>query len=618
MPRDVTDPEILRQLNADVTDPEILRQLNAPTPAPAQASAPAPDTVPTAGTPAFGSTAGGAAFPQPERRRAVKPKPYYPEGVTAGEYMQNMGNAAGRMPVAAYHGVKQLLGGDVSKEEIEKDRAIADKPGGFLGGVTGSLSTGNPIWSGGKWIIDRGLSVLPQALRTAGQVATPATLAGTQAAVTQAVMPDTEESRLKNARNAAIFTLPFQAAGGAAKLVAQPVRPSEETSRFLAGNVDEAGKVVGNYPVVPTVGRGGEGVRGGVASVLQSTLAKMPFGIGKQTQRGIERAERELVEARGDHIAIYPTHDLKPGTPEWHKEVRKQHSEAYDQVFRNKTYDPVPIELSAARTKGANAASFTGLGPKAQEARATFEAQLNSRWPQGRQYSGEEWHERLKLMKQDRDAYAGKDDIRDKKMLDAWNVAIEEFEKSGARKMLSPRDVANLTDLDKRTILRKQAEAATLATKGDDKKLFSETLKAHYKLTPDEQQLMGTGFGRQQIMDAQKVIGGPEYSDALTRRIQFLTANKAVDYGLGAGLLAGGSATIGLPATVGIGGTLYGLGKGSSAALTSRGGARAMFGDYPIQKKTMELLRRQAGKVSSTAGRHLGSEKDIYEDEEKK
>lgn len=537
----------------------------------------------------MGSTGGGAAIGPDRRGGMARRDPNAPveEGsVPMTEWMGNAGRAALNVPGAAYRGVKQLFT-DVPEEDIKADREIANKPGGTAGNVLGNIAMGGPLQAGARAGILAGAKYLPQALQAIPKVVAsyPALAAG-EAALTNATVGD--ESRLKNAAQAALVTGGLQLAGAAGRrAITQPIKPTEDTAAFLE-----------KY-IAPTMGTGGEGKAGALARGIENVLSYLPLSIGGTVKAGRERPMKEWLQESGERVAPQHAIDIPYGRGAFPKEIRKQFDDSYDTILSNKTIAVPPGWFTTTVNKAKD--ELLGTPEEAKYINA-LTTKLGGLLPQaGHTMPGTDWKKLQAVVREIQRDYAGEitDRTQHKAMASAFRAVDDQL--NALRNIhLSKPEVESLTNVDHKyrswTIL--DDALAMPSESGSPKEAVKNLIKSVEANTPQRMKNELGGDFQDLTEPAKRMFVKELDPGVLARRSGYMST---------AALLggAGGIWNAGFLPTAAAGTGLWAAGKGAAKLMTSRGPSRLAFGDMDWQKSLAKRLRI-VGELGDPAAAAIG------------
>ena len=565
-------------------------------------------------------TAGGAVTGRnPRERRSAKP--YYPDGVTASEYGRNMLIGGANTPLAAWHGAKQLVGGDVSEEDIRRDREIAELPGGGTGGFIASSLAGGPIVSKVAPLILKAAGALPKVMgiQTGAKALTYPALAGAQAGVTQATLgPD--ESRLKNILVAAGLTGALQVGGaGLRRAATGAVKPNQDAIDLMRSNYEPnvaTGKEVkvSDFNTVPTISQGGAGKTGKILGAAEDIASILPLGIGSRVAAGRDRVKTEAANSWGDRVLPQPTHDVPLGRGEFGREMETQIKDAYAALYRNPNHPKgAPREIIPANTpseQGATArvmqdANFSSIGPDAgPRLEKQFRSELRNIWPDRyKPMTAPEWQTKMEMIndqiKISENMTAA--NSANRPLLRGWIKAKEELDQIGL-KMFNAGEIEYLRELQKKVIMRDTTEKALASSsQGKPGETLNNVINAFESNTPDKLKIKGEGYGQRLIEASKRVLAKENPSDVLGRRIGFTFANKILPWTANAALIGGAGLAGGPIGLAALAGTAL-AGHGGAKLLTSRGGAEFLYGQKKWQPKLADMMRKHNGTAAQVLG----------------
>lgn len=561
------------------------------------------------------ATAGGAASGLDKRggygRRNTDVVPE--EGsVPFSEWSGNVKDAALNVVPAMYRGAKQLVGGNVSEEDIKADRALTDKPGGGFGNFAGNIAMGGPAMAGTRaGLRYLGGKYLPKALEKATNLITSYPgMAAIEAGVTTPTLED--ESRPGNMVTSALLTKGLQHVGTVFKrALTQPVKPNKDAQYLMATEralpqTDEdiangvAPTIVPKDKIVPTQSQGGSGFMGAVTDSLENIGSYLPLGVSKAVQRGRDRVASEVNDEVGHRASPLRAIDVLPGRGDYVREMETQINDGYKAMFKgiNIKHNSTAFNQQSER-EGLQA--LDGIIGEA-EFKNTFTKQLGQILPKKTSnLTGEQWHNiqsavREKIREADAELFQRQSNHA---LANAYRK-VEDNLKVLRNNNFTKDQIATLEDLDNK-YLKGMIVKSTLAHKGETGADSAITLRnlidTVEKDTPESFKNKLTGEFMDLTEPAKRILTKSTDPDAVARRSGYLAATNIIG-----SLGIGGAATgLGLaPAAM-----MLGAGHAAGRFLTGRGTNRYMFGDFDWQKKAAELLRK-VGAVGDPAAAAVG------------
>ena len=488
----------------------------------------------------------------------------------------------GNFGIETGQAIRQLMGGDVSEDEIQAARGLTDTPTGMAGNVAGNVAAlAVPLGGAEKALKARTLA-LPKTAGAIGRAAVPVGVGAVEGAVTQPVAEG--ETRTKNAIIGGV-------AGGGGEVLSRTLSRGAEG----VAKKSELGQELFDKGYSPTVGQASEGVVGNVLSTGENILSAVGVtGMG-QNRVGKEMVEKLAGEVDGVLGKYGAAIGELPGRKgDYFEKGAKAFDDAYGELLNSRTIK-VPGLMKSNALKSSNDA-FKFASPSM---RKNFADDINTIFPKhtGRM-SGRTYKDIRNKLNQRIRRYTASQTDESKELVDAYTAARKHLDVQGKAGM-PPEVWGDLKELDDAYgKFNTFGEAATArnagvgaASAGDRTLTAKDIIDATEKGTPGHLKMQAAGRMMDDTEPVRELLAEQANKGALARKGAYGLAGM----GLGYGSPAGAAALI--PGGIGLAGM-------------SKPGARVLMGETAKQKATAEALRKYVAPYAGTAGALTDIEED--------
>lgn len=474
-----------------------------------------------------------------------------------------MGSGIGDSAIKSFVGLKQLFGKtspqDAAVVEQMKEEAAEDPEKGarLAGEIYGGIAGLGKASSAVERTL-RGAKALPGALRALGAGAGAAGATEFATAVGEGDDWSSQMSgKLKSALKAAGIS---GALGGAARLIARPFRPSKEAQELMDKDITPTLQQGSESPVGKFIG----GMSGGAGAT----------SVAKRQNEETLRAFLKRVDPNVD------TKDMK--ISEMVGVLEDNLNKQYDTLYAGKKFvmsklDKAQIWKAAQKAAGNEPDAAQNLLRELGETGVALRSGNTINLGQGGMQA-------QRQMIQDRiNRYGGDQAVKSQAVRDGLLAAKAKFDEIVRNRVLTPEELARLSDLDSRYgDFSRFAEAARNPQMHKQFKV-DQLMQSYAKNNPYAFARSKNQAQEEVLEPAQRVLNLAGQDDT---RASLVAAKRVL-------------APLAAPAALGAAGTLapalagpLALGYGASLAGQTKVGAKALFGQYDQQRALEEFLRK--------------------------
>ena len=491
-------------------------------------------------------------------------------------------SGVGNFGIEGAQQVRQMLGGDVSEQEIQEVRGLTDTGMGKFGNFAGNvLATAVPLGAAEKALKARTLA-LPKAVGAAARVAAPVGIGAVEAGLTQPVAEG--ESKLAQMAIGG-------AAGGAGEGI---VRGGQRVAEGVARK-SKLGEELFDKGYTPTVGQGSEGIAGTVLGTGENIMSAM--GI---SGLGMNRVGREMVDKLSKEVDTTLSKygqtigELPARSQSYFDKGTKAFDAAYDKILSGRSIKLPALMITNTVRDSSKAFKFARAN-----VRNAFYKDLERILPQSptRRIGGRKFKDiRAELNKNIRKYSSSQMDNADE-VVDAYRAALKHFDIQGKKGF--PRqvwkDMLEVDDAYAKFSTFGDAAGGRGAGVGEGAQggrvlTAKNVVDSVEKRTPDNLLRSATGRQMKETEPVRELMAAQGAKGALARKGSLGLSGLALGYGT-----AGPVALI--PAAVGLAGM-------------SKPGAKALMGETKPQKVLSKALRDYLAPYGGTAGAVSDLEED--------